>query len=271
MTHPNVRLLRRYVVDYVNRQDFSILPEIMAQDYALFTGDHRIIGRDGDYRAAVERQFRQFPGLTFTPHELLVSGDTVAVRFSEHGASHAQDGRRAVWPGIAIYTIANKRLVSCHIEQDYHGRRRQIADGTPTPVDPPATAPWDSREQPPSPANEAAVLAWLETEDWLTLPVIRIDDSHVTGERRALIAAEKYESLAMVSGGDRVAFRGRHHGRIHGSGEIGWLHVSGLVEVRDGKVVGGHAIRDREGLRRRQRDVAEGRGSPAVLVGGESR
>ena len=269
MTNPLVRLLRSYVTDYVNRQDFSVLPDIMHDDYTLFTGDYRIAGRDGDYRAAVARQLRQFPGLMFTPHELLVSGDAIAVRFSEHGASIVQEGRRAAWAGIGIYTMAGKRLASCQIEQDYMGRRRQLTSGAPAAVDPPAIAPWDSKVETPSPANEEVVQNWLGTGNWLELAEVRIDDSHVTGERRRLLDPERFEMLQIMSGGDRVAFRGRHLGRSEGSDDEAWLHLSGLVRVANGEIAGGHVIRDREGLRRRQKAIATAGGSSVDAVSNE--
>ena len=42
--HGALGVFRRYVCDFVNRHDFSVLPEIMASDYTLFTAGHEIRG-----------------------------------------------------------------------------------------------------------------------------------------------------------------------------------------------------------------------------------
>ena len=128
----------------------------MVEDYTLHMGPHRVVGRDGNYRRAAERQFGQYPGLGFTVHDLLTNGDRIALRFSEHGRS-ARMGSCAVWGGISTYRWDGERLTECWVEQDYYARRRQLDAGISNPVEPPAIDPWSSGPEAAEANCEAAV------------------------------------------------------------------------------------------------------------------
>jgi hypothetical protein len=200
---------------------------------------------------------QQFPGLVFTPHVLLHVGDQVAVHFTEHGASPKDGGHQAAWPSIGIYTVRDGLLAHCHIEQDYMSRRRQLQSGRPDPVERPAMAPWDTQEQTHDPC---AVRRWLAEPDITCTPGVVFDDAAVTGEVQRIIDAEAVEILLIVAGGGHAAFHAVQHGRLAGDfalelslapGTRAFLHLSGLVSVRDGEVIGGRVLRDRLGLYRR--------------------
>lgn len=257
---PSIDVLRRYVTDYVNRHDFSVISDFMAEDYTLDTSGATVVGRDGPYRSAVARQLEQFPGLMFTPHELFHCGDVIGIRFTEHGASTRHEGARAGWPSIAIYRIRDGKLARCAIEQDYWSRRRQLDTGNPMPVDSPAVAPWDTVESSPNPAAEAAVEAWLASDALLATPGVQIDDALATGVTDRIVASATIETLEIVSGGDQVAFHAVQRGLL--APDFGAdldpaprqpvvLHMSGLVTVAGAAVVRGNVIRDRWGLYRR--------------------
>jgi predicted ester cyclase len=159
---PFVALMRRYVVDYTNRHDTSLCAELMEPDYTLRMGPHVVAGRDDAYLPAAQAQFRQFPGLGLTVHEIVTNGERLAMRFSEHGASVRHGGAVAVWTGIGLYRWNGRRLVENVVEQDYLGRRRQLAAARgPDPVEPPAPAPWDTRAVAPDPAAEDVVRGWI--------------------------------------------------------------------------------------------------------------
>lgn len=256
---PPLRVFRRYVTDFVNRHDFTVLPEIMRDDYTLITSGMTISGRDGPYRTAVARQFDQFPGLMFTVHELFVSGNQIGIRFTEHGAER-EEGREAAWPSIAIYEVSDDRLARCTIEQDYFSRRRQLATARPVPVDFAAPAPWDEPERQPDPQAEQVVGAWLASAAFLDTPAVQIDDSHATGMVERIVDGGDIAIDKMVSGDGRVAFHAEQRGPLAADfgaetgakpGDVVHLHMSGLVHVENGAVTGGNVIRDRWGLYRR--------------------
>ena len=256
---------RRYVTGFVNRHDFSILSEIFQPDYTLITSGHQISGRDGPYRAAVAKQLEQFPGLQFTVHDLFVCGNEIGVRFTEHGASKLHGGAAAAWPSIAIYEVRDGLLARCTIEQDYYSRRRQLEGGTPVPVAGPAMAPWDETAALADPEAATAVADWLASEAWLTDGSVAIDDSEATGAIEPVIAGGRVAVLKLLSGksasgSTKVAFHGLHSGLVcapfaAAAGaqprQPADLHLSGLVTLQGGKVIGGHIIRDRWGLFRR--------------------
>lgn len=253
----NLSILRRYVTDFVNRHDFSVIGDIMRPDYTLHTGGHVISGRDDAYRSAVARQFQQFPGLVFTPHEVMVAGDCIALRFTEHGASTRHAGRPAAWESIGLYKLRDGRLAGCAIEQDYFSRRRQLEEGPAMIVDNPAIAPWDSPEAPPSPAGEQTVRNWLVSGKLTDVTGVRIDDQRDTSRIDRILAQSSITITDLVSAGDRVAFHARQDGVLAdgfgdaAAGTPAWMHCTGIVRVRDGAVTAGHVLRDRWGLYRR--------------------
>lgn len=254
---PFVALMRRYVVDYTNSHDFDVCDEIMEPDYVLRMGPHVVAGRDGAYRQATEHQLRQFPGLGLTVHEIVSSGDRLALRFSEHGASARHGGRAAVWSGIGLYHWNGRRLTANYVEQDYLARRRQLASGACDPVLPPAVAPWDTVATPPDPRAERVVREWMGGEPAAT-PGVLCDDAPTGRAAEPLIDIERAEVDDLFSAGARVGvhatLRGSYAGGLDGMDEYlgvpGVLHVAALVRVAGGRVVGGHAVRDRLGLLR---------------------
>lgn len=256
---------RRYVSDFVNRHDFGALPRVMQPGYELLTSGHRITGRDGSYREAVARQLEQFPGLQFTVHDLFVAGQSIGVRFSEHGRSSRHDGAAATWASIAIYDVRDGLLARCTIEQDYMARRAQLEGGSPNLVDRVAIAPWDEVEAADDEGALKAAADWLESGDWLEDGRAEIDESASTGRVDPVLGTGSLSVLRGISGRNRagelrVAFHALQQGPVLAefaaaaggrAGDAAEVHLSGLVKVRGGRVCGGHIIRDRWGLFRR--------------------
>jgi predicted ester cyclase len=246
--------MRRYCLDYTARHDMTVCDAIMAPEYTLHMGGHDLVGRDGAYKPAAAAQFRQFPGLCLTVNEVIYSGDRLALRFSEHGASARHDGARAAWGGIGLYRWDRLRLVENFVEQDYFARRRQLADGDCDQVEPPAVAPWDTEAAAPDPAAEATVRAWLAVGD---IARVTLDDGRPA---RHIIIAERTDIDDIFSAGSRVAFHAVQHGSLAGDdpdfagfavGSPSVLHFAGVVAVAGGQVVAGRVIRDRLGLYKR--------------------
>ena len=251
VAEPFVALMRRYCIDYTARHDLSVCDEIMVPGYTLHMGVHHLAGRDEDYKPAAAAQFRQFPGLCLTVNEIICSGDRLALRFTEHGASARHDGARAAWGGIGLYRWDGERLLENYVEQDYFGRRRQLAGDGPDPVEPPAVAPWDTRSVPADPAAEAVVRGWLAAGD---LTGVTVDDGQPPHRP---MAAARTEVGVLFSAGPRVAFHAVQRGpltgedpRFTGEGEA-MLYLAGVVRVDGSQVAGGRVITDRLGLLRR--------------------
>lgn len=265
---PFVALMRRYVVDYTNRQDTSVCSEIMEPDYTLRMGPHEVSGRDEAYIPASRKQFTQFPGLGLTVHEVVTNGERLALRFSEHGASRRHEGAAAAWTGLGLYRWNGTRLQDNSVEQDYLSRRRQLASGTPATVGAPAVAPWDTPARPADPAAEAVVRSWIARgvaaggpagAGSTTVTTDLTWDDGGPGSEHAVLADAASVIDDLFSAGDAVAFRLTCHGRYAGglddvtdapAGTPATVHLVGLVHVRDGQVASGHLVRDRLGMAR---------------------
>jgi hypothetical protein len=159
--HPFVAVMRRYVIDYLVCQNPWVCTQIMEPDYVLHMGGTDLGPRDEVYVPAVVRQLEQFPGLGMTVHEIILTNDRLAMRFSQHGASKRHNGNQAAWGGIGLYQWNGTRLTSNYAIEDYASRRRQLADGVSDTVEPPAVAPWDVEVGSANLAAESDILEWI--------------------------------------------------------------------------------------------------------------
>lgn len=253
-----VRLMKHYVVDYTNRNDQTQTALIMEPEYELRMGDHLLRGRDTAYHAATAKQMDQFPNLCLTVHEIVTSGERLAMRFSEHGASRLHDGRKCAWGGIGLYTWNGQKLVSNLVEQDYFSRRRQLRTDTPLPVDHPALSPWTETASAPHEEAELAVRSWLDSGRLADTPGVLLDDQWTGATVAPLIEQDRVEINDLFSCGNAVAFHIAQHGRLlpdedlsGPEGALTHLHMAGIVRVEDGRVASGRIIRNRIELARR--------------------
>ena len=266
---PYVALMRRYCIDYTTVHDASVCDDIMREDYTVTVSGRTL--EMPEYRAAVQGAFRWFPTLSLSVHELVLSGDRLAMRFSEHGASAKHDGRVAVWQGISLYRWDGQRLAACDVEQDFSGRERQLAT-RPDPLDTVALDPWaDTRDLPANPAAEALVTDWLQA--WATRRErsrleaatfrLHVDDSDHVGPDDLVLGEPRLEVPDLFSAGDAVAARvvvsGAYDGGLPGVDDDGArgraceLPATVLAHVEGDRVADVRVVRDRWGLQRRLR------------------
>jgi predicted ester cyclase len=240
--HPMTALMRRYVFGFVNSQDFDVCrDELMTDDYQLHVGADTLAGRDTAYIPAVARQFRQFPTLGFTVHDLVSDGVFAALLFSEHGASRRWNGALASWIGVSIYRRSDDRLAECWVEQDYYSRLRQLESGIAAPVEPAAIDPWADAVREPDPHSQLLVRNWLESADWYSAgswnpgpyemhnPILRINHTEPT-----IIVATR--ERAAFSARVRAEYCGGIPGLEAGIGMTVTAYAAGLVEVNDRRI-----------------------------------
>ena len=252
-----LRLMKRYVVDYTNSHDQAATLDIMEPDYELRMGVHRLIGRDSAYAEATRRQMDQFPGLGLTVHEIWTSGDRLAMRFSEHGASIRHGGHLAAWEGIALYRWNGIRLTGNLVEQDYYSRTGQLGSGNAHSVEAPAIAPWDTHAAAPQREAEVHALAWLAAGSIDTTPHILCDDEWLVGSAGELVRQQRIEINDLFSCGSVAAFHATQYGTlirpldgVRGTGQVVSLAMAGILHVEDGRVARGRIIRNRLDLAR---------------------
>ena len=255
--HPFVALLKRYVIDYLQCQNPAVCAQIMEPDYMLYMGGSKLGPRDEVYIPAVVRQLEQFPGLGMTVNEIMLNGDRLAMRFSQHGASVRNDGRQAAWSGIGLYRWNGVKLTSNFAIEDYYSRKRQLSSGTSALVESPAVAPWDARVQDSDLAAEGTVRSWLEAGMSFVGQSVNVDDQGVHPAPLISVFATEIDDL--FSAGSRVAFActqtGVFLGGLSKSAPDGvevpcTLYSVGVVSVSADGVVSGRVIRERAGLER---------------------
>lgn len=261
---PFVALMRRYCIDYTSVHDASVCDEIMSDSYEI-TISGRSMGMDG-YGDAVAAAFRRYPTLVLTVHDMFLSGDRLAMQFSEHGAAADDPDHVAVWPGISLYRWDGDQLLSCRVEQDFLGRDEQTASGITSPLEPGHPDPWaTTRDRPADDRAEAALRTWLgRLEDdpaaTITAPEVRILETG--GTPAPLLGEPEVRVDDLFSAGDRVAaaitLRGTYVGGLPGvAGDLigtrGELPATLLARVTDGDVTEVRLVRDRWGLVRRLR------------------
>lgn len=257
--HPFVGLIRRYVLDYLACGNPDVCAEIMDPDYLLHMGGHELGPRDEVYVPAVAKQMEQFPGLCMTANEVLCNGDRLALRFSQHGASRRHDGRLAAWAGIGLYFWDGHRLTGNWALEDYYARRRQLADGAPNSLEPPAVAPWDEPVVPADPEAEETVRQWLLAGSLYGAAGVDFDDEwdgHPCGPL-VQVGSDAEDTVVddLFGAGDRVAFHITQTGTYIGGagkddriGAAATIRSAGIVRVVDGAVGSGRVVRDRSGL-----------------------
>lgn len=251
-----LRLMKHYVVDYTNSHDQAETAAIMEPDYLLRMGPHFVQGRDSAYHAATRKQMDQFPGLGLTVHEVWTSGERLAMRFSEHGASIKHGGARCAWGGIGLYAWNGSKLIKNHVEQDYFSRAHQLKTGVSNPVEGPAVAPWDTPAEAPDAEAEAIARTWLESGALAATPNVLCDDAWTGADGGRILDQTSIALNDFFSCGPHVAFHAVQHGRVRrefspeAEGRAAELYMAGIVHVENGVVARGRIIRNRLELQR---------------------
>ena len=229
----------------------------MVDDYVLRMGEHLLKGRDGEYVTATAKQYKQFPGLALTVHDLVVGEDRIAMHFTEHGRSTVTD-RLAVWSGVSLYRWNGEQLTECRVEQDYFARRDQLRDDVSDRMLAPAVDPWSEPHQAPNEDTDQLVRDWLLRGGLAEAPTGSLDNEYCAPARRPLLGDPQVTILDMFTAGPRAAFhavvRGRYRGgldhlEVRRNTEIS-LYVAGLATVHNGHVQV-RAVTDRIAAERR--------------------
>ena len=255
--HPAARLLRSFAVDFLTGHGLDVPARIMAAGYTLNIGGHVLDGRDEKYLPATSEQLSRFPGLCVTAHDVVIGDRTAALRFTEHGASPRHGGTAAAWGGVAVFRIDGGKLAGCWAEEDYFGRRMQLATGECNAVEPPHPAPWDVQAADGNAATEADARAWLERGAVVSDIPPPPPTPSTQPSADELIRVERTTINELFTAGNRAAFHVEQHGSYAGgfadvdAARIGTevvLRTAGLLTVRDGEVVAARVTSDRLGL-----------------------
>lgn len=239
--------VRRWAVNWLAGGDADAGRACLAEDYVLQIGAFTLTPRSA-YIDGTATQLERYPGLGVTVHDLITDGRRTAVRLSEHGASSRHDGATAAWRVVALFEHVGDVITRGWAEEDYWARRRQLAAGSPDPVDPPAVAPWSAAAVPAEPGVAEAVTGWIESGAPPVAGVLRDDADHVPSYDLPAAGRSGTVDVLVVSG-RRVGF----HAVVLADAADGStvpLPVAGLVDVAPDGTITGHLVTDRLGLPR---------------------
>ena len=263
LMEPFVALMRRYCIDYTSVHDQSVTADLMREVYRVV-----IYCRTLDmptYTEAVSAAFARYPTLVLTVHDMILSGNRLAMRFSEHGAPVGEPGALAVWPGISTYEWDGERLQICRVEQDFQGRDEQSTGSFTAPLEAGHPDPWATTvDAPGDPATEQAVRAWLDGLAADAVSAVSADGVRLmeTGDGAAVLEGLSVEVDDLFTAGNRAAaavtLRGTYAGGLPGvpaeaEGLEGRMQATLMARVADGAVTELEMVRDRWGLVRRLR------------------
>ena len=132
MSEANKAVVRRYVEDFLNRDNFALADQLFSAD-SVFRGPDspELRGREArkQYFASLRNSF---PDLRFTVDELIAEGDKVVMRWSNN-ATHrgafwgiAPTGKKVGISGITILRVANGMITDEFVQSDALGFMRQL-------------------------------------------------------------------------------------------------------------------------------------------------
>lgn len=223
------RLLRGFAVDFLTSHDAAAVEWIMDPAYRLSIGGHVFDGRDDSYLPATAAQLDLFPGLCVTVHDVVLSPDAVAMRFTEHGMS-ARRGTPSSWGGICLFRIEDRRLRFGWAEEDYFGRKLQLKSGVVDAIRPPHPAPWDAPVCDPDPVTESAFATWIMDPMRLVCEVEEISSG--VPKLAELVDPHSFDLSTVFSAGSRGAFHGVVKGTYKdGFADIATSHAASQISV----------------------------------------
>jgi len=249
------QLLRGFAVDFLTAHSPAAAKVIMSPHYRLSIGGHLFDGRDDSYLPATVAQLEQFPGLCVTVHDVVLSPDAVAMRFTEHGAA-AKGGTISTWGGITLFRLVDGKLDHGWAEEDYFARKRQLKSGVPDSILAPHVAPWDRSVEQPNAETEAVVGRWLNKPATLFRGA---EEICAQGPKLgALVEPEEVSVSFLFTAGKRAAVHARVSGRYKGGfpdapdaiGAHVSVPVAAIVDVEDGAIGRVQLSGDRLGLNR---------------------
>lgn len=122
-TEQNKQLVQRLYEDYLNPNKLDTLGDIMSAELVNGDGTRGPAG----FAVTMSRLRGGFPDLHYNIEELVAEGDRVVVRWTLHGTHTGEfrglepSGKKIVNDGVAIFQIANGKIVHATVQTDRLG------------------------------------------------------------------------------------------------------------------------------------------------------
>jgi predicted ester cyclase len=133
----NRRWMKRFV-DFINTADLKLAEELVGAETLLHVpGQPEPVRGPAGYVSVVTNLRRGLPDIQWTLEESIIEGDVIAARFSVRGThlgtffGVAPTGKKVTFHGMAIYRLAQGKLVSEAASPDLLGLMRQLGVALP--------------------------------------------------------------------------------------------------------------------------------------------
>ena len=132
----NIALVHRFLDEVVNTGNLNAIHDLFAADHvAHYPGFPTIQGHE-DWKQLTAASYTAFPDIYTTFEDEMAMGDKVVVRYTVR-ATHKRafmnipaSGRPVVYTGIAIFRIADGKIVEQWQEADLMGLMLQLSEST---------------------------------------------------------------------------------------------------------------------------------------------
>lgn len=125
-------LIRRFVAEIPNQGNVAAIGDYLDPGYVLHFPQFPVVAGAEPFQRVPEAMKTAFPDLRETIEDLLEDGDRVVERLTLHG-THLGDfmgiaptGREVTWSAIAIYRIANNKIIENWVEANLLGLLIQL-------------------------------------------------------------------------------------------------------------------------------------------------
>lgn len=129
----NKAVYRRYIEEIFNKADFTLLEELLSDDYVYHDAPPGTPkGREG-IRQVVEMFHKGFPDMKITFDDQIAEGDKVASRTTFRGTHTGKifgippTGKAVTMRGVTIVSVKNGQITESWVNNDGLGLMKQLA------------------------------------------------------------------------------------------------------------------------------------------------
>ena len=130
-TEQNKMLARRLFEEVWNSKNLAVLDEMVAPNFVFHNSVQTLYGPEG-FKQFATTYHNAFPEAYFTIEDVIAEGDTVALRWTAHGAHKGEllgippTGKEVTVSGTTITLLSNGKSVESWGEFDALGMLQQI-------------------------------------------------------------------------------------------------------------------------------------------------
>ena len=132
MAEENEMVVRRFIEEALNGRNPELVDELFSADYVNNAATPDISSDLAGYKQRIAYMLKGFPDLHVRIDDMFSSGDRVAVRLTASG-THSFDsmglsatGKKATWTAIAIYQVADGKILQRWENRDDLGLMQQL-------------------------------------------------------------------------------------------------------------------------------------------------